>query len=198
LALFRRRRPLHAVLAEQGGLGGALEGGTTAQGLAADTPGWDGVQRGEAGIHGVPRARRWDAVVTATAPGLTGDALHFAAVGGGELVGAEGEPPRELRGLADAVEQVLATPYRAEAVRRDEATWAVAARRIQVVAQPGLTGDEAELVVRPDGSVLRVDGETTLRNAPALAAFGAALGPERIVRAWRIVGDLWEVEATAL
>jgi hypothetical protein len=198
LALFRRRRPLHEVLAEQGGMGSALGGGTTASGLAADTPGWDGLQRGEAGIHGVPRARRWDTVVTATAPGLTGEEIHFVAVGDGELVGADGEPPRELRALADAVEQALATPYRAEAVRKDDATWAVAARRIQVVAQPDLSGNEAELVVRPDGWVLSVDGELTLRNAPAFAAFGEALGPERVVRAWRIAGDRWEVEATAL
>jgi hypothetical protein len=198
LALFRRRRPLHAVLAEQGGLGSALDGGTIAPGLAADTPGWDGVQRGEAGIHGVPRPRRWDAVVAATAPGLTGDVVEFAAVEGGELVGAEAEPPRELRALADAVEQVLTTPYRAEAVRRDAATWAVAARRIHVVAQPDLWGSEAELVLRPDGWILNVDGELTLRAAPAFASFGEALGPERVVRAWRIVGDLWEIEATAL
>lgn len=196
MALFRRR-PLHAVLAEQGGLAGALAGETAAPGLAADTPGWDGLQRGEAGIHGVPRARRWDTVVTATAPGLTGDELRFAAVEG-ELVGAGGEPPRELRTLADAVEQVLAPPYRAEAVRKDEANWAVAARRIQVVAQPDLTGNDAELVVRPDGWTLSIDGELTLRAAPALAAYGDGLGPERVVRAWRIVGDLWEVEATAL
>lgn len=186
------------MLAERGGLGSAFDGVTSAPGTAADTPGWDGVQRGEAGIHGVPRARRWDTVVTATAPGLSGSEVHFTAVGDGELVGAEGEPPRELRALADAVEQALPPPYRAEAVRRDEATWAVAARRIQVVAQPGLSGNEAELVVRPDGWVLRVDGELTLRAAPAFAAFGEALGPERVVRAWRIAGDRWEAEATAL
>jgi hypothetical protein len=197
LAIFRRRRPLHAVLAEQGGLVSALGGGTTAPGLAADTPGWDGLQRGEAGIHGVPRARRWDTVVTATAPGLTGNELHFAAVGG-ELVGGDEEPARELSTLADAVGQVLAPPYRAEAVRQDDATWAVAARRIQVVAQPDLSGTEAELVVQPDGWILTVDGQMTLRAAPAFAAFGESLGPERVVRAWRIVDDLWEVEATAL
>jgi len=63
---------------------------------------------------------------------------------------------------------------------------------------PGLAGEEAELVVRPDGSVLRVDGETTLRQAPALEQVGAELGPERVVRAWRVVGDVWEVEATPL
>ena len=103
-----------------------------------------------------------------------------------------------LRSLAAAVEESLARPYRAEAVRRDGDLWAVGARRIQVAEVPGLAGDEAELVVRPDGSVLRVDGETTLRQAPGLDQVGAELGPERVVRAWRVVGDLWEVEATPL
>ena len=103
-----------------------------------------------------------------------------------------------MRALAGAVEQALRPPFRAEAVRRGADAWAVAARRIQVVAQPGLAGDEAELVIRPDGWVLSVDGELTLRAAPAFAAVGESFGPERVVRAWRIVGDLWEVEATAL
>ncbi len=197
MGLFRRRRPLHEQLAREGGLSAALDGGTTAPGLAADAPGWDGLQRGEPGIHGVPRARRWDTVATASAEGIRGDTVTFAAVGDGGPIGSD-EPEQALRSLAAAVEESLARPYRAEAVRRDGDLWAVGARRIQVAEVPGLAGDEAELVVRPDGSVLRVDGETTLRQAPGLDQVGAELGPERVVRAWRVVGDLWEVEATPL
>ena len=196
MGLFRRRRPLHEQLAREGGLSAALDGGTTAPGLAADAPGWDGLQRGEPGIHGVPRARRWDTVATASAEGISGDTVAFAAVGDGGPVG-DG-PEQALRALSAAVEETLARPYRAEAVRRDGDLWAVGARRIQVAEVPGLAGEEAELVVRPDGSVLRVDGETTLRQAPALEQVGAELGPERVVRAWRVVGDVWEVEATPL
>jgi len=197
LGLFRRRRPLHEQLAREGGLSAALDGGTTAPGLAADAPGWDGLQRGEPGIHGVPRARRWDAVATASAEGIRGDTVTFAKVGDGAPIGRD-QPEEALRALAAAVEESLAPPYRAEAVRREGDLWAVGARRIQVAEVPSLAGDEAELVVRPDGSVLRVDGETTLRSAPALEQVGAELGPERVVRAWRVVGETWEVEATPL
>ncbi len=198
MAFFRRRRPLHEQLARAGGLGSALDGGSAAPGLAAQAPGWDGLQRGEPGIHGVPRARRWDTVATVTAAGIQGDTVHFAAIGDGTLLVEQDEPDEAVRTLADAVEQALEPPYRAEAVRRGAETWAVAARRIQVVEEPGLGGQELELVVRPDGWALRVDGTTTLRRAQALERVGEALGPERVVRAWRLDGDLWEVEATAL
>jgi hypothetical protein len=197
LGLFRRRRPLHERLARAGGLSSELDGGTAAPGLAAEVPGWDGLQRGEPGIHGVPRARRWDAVATASAEGIRGDTVTFAKLGAGAPIGA-GEPEQALRALAAAVEESLAPPYRAEAVRRDGDLWAVGARRIQVAEVPGLAGEEAELVVRPDGVVLRVDGETTLRRAEGLEQVGAELGPERVVRAWRVVGNVWEVEATPL
>ncbi len=197
MGLFRRRRPLHEQLAREGGLSAALDGGTTAPGLAADAPGWDGLQRGEPGIHGVPRARRWDAVATAAAGEIRGDTVTFAKVGDGAPIGGD-QPEQALRALAAAVEESLAPPYRAEAVRREGDLWAVGARRIQVAEVPGLAGEEAELVVRPDGSVLRVDGETTLRRAPGLEQVGAELGPERVVRAWRVVGETWEVEATPL
>jgi len=57
LSLFRRKESLHEKLAREGGL---VETETTA------AP-WD-----KAGIHGVARPRRWDAVVTAEAE-LDGD-----------------------------------------------------------------------------------------------------------------------------
>src|SRR5205807_2274625 len=68
-----RRRPLHRKLAEAGGLLTGLEEARYGlPGQAAEPPSWDGEARGDAGIHGVPRARRWDAVATAEAPDLRG------------------------------------------------------------------------------------------------------------------------------
>jgi hypothetical protein len=199
LALFRRRRPLHEELARAGGLSEGLRlDGDREPGLAAQVPGWSGAQRGEAGIHGVPRARRWDAVATADVPGLTGNAVEFVALGDGTLIVSEDEPDEPVARLADALEDELAAPYRAEAVRRDGDTWAVAARRIRVVEVPGLRGEEAELVVTPSGWTLRVDGRTSLQHAPALERAGADAGPEFVVRAARVDGELWEVEATPL
>ena len=197
MGLFRRR-PLHEQLAERGGLEHALDGGAP-RGPAAAPPGWDGEQRGEAGIHGVPRARRWDTVATTDAAGLRGDAVHFVATGpDGTLIVEEDEPDDGVRSLAAAVEQAVQPPYRAEAVRRGERVWAVAARRIEVVHEPDVRGDEALLVLGPVGASLTVDGRTTIARAPALERVGAELGAERVVRARRLDGDLWEVEAAPL
>ena len=113
------------------------DGSAPPPGPAAAPPGWDGEQRGEPGIHGVPRARRWDAVVAAHAPELHGDTVHFVALGDGSLVVDEDQPDDALTPLADALETRLAPPYRAEAVRRDGSLWGVAGRRIALVREPG-------------------------------------------------------------
>jgi hypothetical protein len=197
VGLFRRRQPLHRRLAEAAHV--SLEPGPPpSPALAAQPPGWDGQAAGEAGIHGVPRARRWDTVATAQAAGLLGDIVHFVALPDGSLVVEEDQPDEALAPLADAVEAGVSPPYRAEAVRRDGETWAVAASRVELVELRGLRGDEAELVVTREGRVLRVDGATTLGRAPALERAGEALGREYVVRASRVDGDLWEVEATPL
>lgn len=169
-----------------------------APGQSAQPPGFDGEARGEPGIHGVPRVRRWDSVTRAVSPGLTGDVVHFVALPDGSVVVEEAEPDGTVAPLADAVEETLQPPYRAEAVRRGLETWAVGASRITVVEVPGLSGDDVELVVNRDGRILRVDGQTTLGRAPALERVGEAQGPEYVVRASRLEGRLFEVEATPL
>jgi len=104
VAPFWRRQPLHRRLAEQGGLADGLElPGETPPSLPAEPPGFDGEARGETGIHGVPRRRRWDAVTTVEAPALRGDAVHFVALADGTLVVDEDEPDAALEPLADAV-----------------------------------------------------------------------------------------------
>jgi len=197
MALFRRSKPLHQQLADEAGL--SLRDEDRRQpGLAAAPPGWDGEQRGEVGIHGVSRARRWDAVATATAPGLRGDELRFVVLPDGTLLFDGDEPEGDLAPLADAVEGSVSPPYRAEAVRRGHETWAVAARRITVVSEPGLEGDEAELIVTPADRSLTLDGRSHVARASALEGAGSRLGDSFVVRATRLDGDLWEVEAAAL
>jgi hypothetical protein len=198
MGLFRRRRPLHRRLAEDGNLSLDAVSPPQPPSLAAEPPGWGGEARGEAGIHGVPRARRWDTVATTDAAGLRGDLVHFVTLSDGSLVVDEDQPDDVLAPLADAVETALRPPYRAEAIRRSGDTWAVAASRIALLEVRGLSGDQAELVVTREGRVLRVDGQTTLGRAPALERAGEAEGREYVVRASRLDGDLWEVEATAL
>ena len=198
MGLFRRSKPLHRQLADDAGLSVDADATRTPPGLAAAPPGWDGEQRGEAGIHGVSRARRWDTVATAAAPGLAGDEARFVALPDGTLLPEAEQPEGALAPLAAAVESSLEAPYRAEAVRRGGDTWAVAARRIAVVAEPGLNGNEAELVVTPLERTLTVDGRGHVARAPALEAAGERYGEMFVVRALRLVGDLWEVEAAAL
>jgi hypothetical protein len=196
MGLFRRRKALHERLADAGGLSdGLIE---PVPSLSADTPSWDGERRGEPGIHGVPRARRWDTVASADAPALKGDTVHFVALEDGTLVVDEDEPDGALASLADAVEETIPPPYRAEAVRKSAETWAVAASRIAVARIPGLSGDQAELTSTREGRVLRVDGRTTMGSQRELERLGETEGTEYVVLAKRLDGDLWEVEATAL
>jgi hypothetical protein len=196
VGLFRRRKPLHERLADAGGITDGVP--EPVPSLAADAPGWDGEQRGEPGIHGVPRARRWDTVASAEAPAIKGDTVHFVALADGTLVVDEDEPDGALTSLAEAVEQAIPPPYRAEAVRKGPETWAVAASRIAIAQVPGLTGDQAELTSTREGRVLRIDGRTTMGSVRELERLGETEGTEYVVLAKRLDGDLWEVEATAL
>jgi hypothetical protein len=196
MPFFRRAEPLHRRLADEAGL--SLEAVDPPPGPAAAPPGWYGEQRGEPGIHGVPRARRWDTVVVADSPALRGDHVHFVTLADGTVVVDEDEPDGSVTPLAEAVEEQLEAPYRAEAVRRDALSWGVAARRIVLVTEPGLDGEEAQLAVSREGRTLTIDGVERVARAPALEAAGAAEGDEFVVRARRIDGDLWEIETAAL
>jgi hypothetical protein len=173
LSLFRRREPLHTRLAREGGL---LE--TAGEPLR---PAWESV-----GIHGVQRARQWDSVATVDAPGLEGDHAVFVALSPGELIVEQG--PRQVEPLAAALGRDPAPPYRAEAVRREGTVWAVAARRIEIVRLPEVSGEEIELSSHEGERTLLVDGEKTFGSIPALER------PGRFVRARRVAGDAWEVE----
>jgi hypothetical protein len=159
--------------------------------------------RGEPGIHGVPRARRFDVVTTARADDLRGDAVHAAVLPDGTALvddpgGTAAQPDGALGPLRSAVEASLAPPYRLEAVSRGRGLWAVAARRIDVVAAPGLEGRDAELVSNHGGRTLHVDGQPRFGSVPAFEAAGQAAGAEYVVHATHLTGDLWEVMAAAL
>ncbi|HZP73191.1 MAG TPA: hypothetical protein VFA97_07415 [Gaiellaceae bacterium] len=198
MGLFRRAKPLHRQLADDAGLSFGAPAEERRPALAAEPPGWDGEQRGAVGIHGVSRARRWDVVATAVAPGLAGDAVHFTALPDGTLLVEEDEPAGALDPLAHAVEKTVRPPYAAEGVRRGRERWAVAARRIVVVPVPGLDGDQAELAVRGDERTLSVDGQRRVARAPTLETAGAKHGRDYVVRATRLDGELWQVESSAL
>jgi hypothetical protein len=182
-----RREPIHKKLAREAGLEQTEPGGPV-----DTTPSW-----GVTGIHGVPRQRRWDAVATAEAPGLSGDRVHFVALPNGDLVVDEDEPPDTLGPLAEAVEASVRPPYRAEAVRQAEDVWGVAASSIRVETFEA-AGDELELVSTAEDRVLTVDGARVFGSEQALERVGEAEGRHYVVRATRLDGDLWEIEANPL
>ena len=147
----------------------------------------------ETGIHGIPRERQYDAVVTTEAPDAQGDAVRFVGLEDGSLLIEEGGG--DLTALADAIEQEIARPYRATAVRRGETTWAVAAHRLRVVQLPEPGGDEIELVLRGEEKTLVVDGNRSFGTMPELEQLAEG---DAVIRASRLDGLLWEVRVDPL
>jgi hypothetical protein len=180
VGLFRRK-PLHQRLAEEGGL---VEQSTV--------PLFTGVIP-ETGIHGIPRERQYDAVATVDAPDAQGDAARFVGLEDGSLLIEEGDG--DLTALADAIEQDIARPYRATAVRRGEATWAVAAHRLRIVQLPEPGGDQIELVLNGDEKTLVVDGNRSFGTLPELEALADG---DAVIRASRLDETLWEVRVDPL
>jgi len=185
-----RREPIHKKLARQARLDAQP---APEPAVGPETRGLWGV----GGLHGVQRPRRWDAIGSVESPDLTGDEVHFVALPDGDIVVDEDVPEDALSPLADAIEETLQPPYRVEAVRRDGEIWAVAARRIDV-AEAEAPGDELELVVNQGGRSLSVDGERTFGSVAELEQWGGRLGDSYVVRARRLDGRLWEVEASPL
>jgi hypothetical protein len=54
------------------------------------------------------------------------------------------------------------------------------------------------VISTPEGRELHVDGRRSFGSVPALERLGEAEGREFVVRARRVDGSVWEVEATAL
>jgi hypothetical protein len=184
-AFWRREKPLHEQLAEDGAM-------TLAQTGGREVAPWD-----KAGIHGVPRPRKWDAVVSAEAD-LPGDAVHFVALEDRSLIVDEDVPDDELTPLAEAVEAQLEPPYRAEATRRGDRLWAVGATNITTATiTDEIAGDTVELAVQEGEQTLLVDGALAFGLLPGLEALAGGM-PSYVLRADRIDGDLWEVEAVPL
>jgi hypothetical protein len=183
MSFFRRRESLHERLAREGGLD------------ESPPPVDPGPHWGEVGIHGVPRLREWDAVVTAEAPELEGASATFVALENGDLIEEEG-PDGDLTPLADAIESQLAAPYRAQAVRKGAEVWTVAARRIRVAELQEVTGDELTLAVNDGQKALMVDGEQGFGSVPALERLGE--GDSFVIEAKRLDGALFEFKVSPL
>jgi hypothetical protein len=188
VGLFRRRESLHEQLAREGGLDLEPVG-------EARPPGWM-----ETGIHGVPRAREWDAVVAVDAEGVDGDRVRFVALPDDTLLVEEGVDVEPLAAAID--ETTISPPYRAEGARRSESQWAVGLRKIEIVELPDDPGgDEVTLTVQDGHRDLLVDGAHafgSISQLEQLEQLGSGRGSSYVVQARRLDGSTWEVEAMSL
>jgi hypothetical protein len=182
---WRREKPLHEQLAEKGGLMVPGEG-------TRDVAPWN-----QAGVHGVPRPREYDVVVSLDVEGAPGDELSFVALQDGTLL-LESDQDADLDPFADALEGSIAPPYRATAVRKGETTWAVAANSIDVATiDDEVGGDTVELAVQRGESTVLVDGAPAFGSLPAFERLAEGLDAY-VLRANRLDGDLWEVKVVPL
>lgn len=181
MPFWRREEPLHERLAREGGL--------------SERPPHDPSPRwGEVGIHGIHRQREWDAVATAVVPELEGSEARFVALPDGTLI-TETED-LDVAPLADVLEASVQPPYRAEAIRRPDGLWAVAARRIDVVeVADQIDGDELVLTLRNGERTLEVEGATVFGGVPSLEQL---LPGDGVITARRLDEAFWEVEVAPL
>ncbi len=150
-----------------------------------------------AGVTGVGTGRTWDAVVSAHAPTLTGDAVTFTALEDRTLVVDQDVPDDSLAPIAEALEQMVAPPYRAAATRTEGEVWSAVAESVRIAALPGVDADLIDLTVVDGERTLTADGEVTSRPLPALDEL-AAEHDSVALHAERVDGDLYAVDVFPL
>jgi hypothetical protein len=194
MGFLRREEPLHEKLAREGGLDFPRAVQDLAGPLDPRHPFWQ-----VAGIHGVARAREWDAVVAAEAPELPGEELDFVVLEDGTLVVDEDLPDEALSPLADALDEALEAPYHAYAHRRDGDVWVAAAVVVDVVEVPeDIAADTIEIVSRDGEHMTVVGSELTNRRIESLETLAEEDFEAYFLEATRIDQQLWEVTVNAL
>jgi hypothetical protein len=189
MPFWRRRKPLHEELAE---------GTDLLDWKPAHEPATNLFKGTLDVLHG-GRQRVWDAVATAEAPALDLGALDFTVLPDGSLLVDAEIPESAAAPLAEAIEQSLAPPYQARAVRGEGDIWRVAANRIEVLEVPEeIDGDTVNLVVQDNQRTLLIDERPGWNDVPTLEAFGRGRQREFVLHAERLDGDLWAVRLNPL
>jgi hypothetical protein len=140
------------------------------------------------------RLTHFDAITTATVPGLTGDLIEFAVLPNGDLIVSIGDADDDFAPLADAIEERISPPYKASASREDGDIWEVGASSIEVAEFAYPDAETLQLSQR-DGKVeFRIDdGPTDVAPPRELRQLGENAGSDFFATARRIDGDYWEV-----
>jgi hypothetical protein len=149
--------------------------------------------------HGIPRAREWDAMATAEAPGLPGDSLEFVALKDGTLIVDDDLPEGALTPLADVLEGGLSAPYHAFAFRQSEDIWSVAALRVDIVEVPEeIPGDTVDLILSDGERTVLVDEAASNADISTFEDFAAQQFGTFVLHATRLDDVLWEVTVLPL
>ena len=213
MGLFKREKPLHERLAEEGGLELADDSSIAAaemdesgreqppaRGISvADVLVGPGLAADLLALHGIPRAREWDAVASAAAPDLPGDEVDFVALQDGTLIVDADLPDGALSPLADVLEGRLDTPYHAFAFRQGEDVWSVAATRVGIVEVPeDVAGDKVDIVLNEGERSILVDDQESKAEVPSLEQFASQQFGSFVLHASRLDDTLWEVTVLPL
>lgn len=167
-------------------------------GFLSTPPGLDGEPGlGLVGIHGVPRGRTWDAVVSATASELPGETTTFVVLADRTIVVDDDLPDGALEPLAEALERSVQPPYRAAAMRHEGEVWTAVAEQVEIVELSNVDEDTVELTYVGDERTLLLDGEPTIRPLPALDALAEEHG-DVAVHAERVDGHLFAADVYPL
>lgn len=211
MGLFKREKPLHEQLAEEGGLDLLGDPPAVGQDIAEPPPEQSGqlsiaemvmgphLAANLLAIHGIPRAREWDAMATIEAPGLPGDSIEFVALEDGTLVVDDDLPDDALTPLADALEGRVPAPYHAFGFRQSDDIWSVAALRVGIVEVPEeVPGDQVDLVVNEGERTVLVDEAESDADVSSFEAHAAQQFGSFVLHATRLDDLLWEVTVLPL
>ena len=153
------------------------------------------------GLTGAERPRGpWDAIATTRADDLPLESVTFVALPDRTLVVDDEAPDGSLTPLAEAIEEELAPPYEAAAVRDADGVWAVAAHGVLIAAAE--PGDEQTVELARVGGELtvKVDGVDAAREAAprGLLQLLDATGGDAALTAERLDDATWVAERWAL
>jgi hypothetical protein len=150
------------------------------------------------GLSPVTRNDPWDALVSAHAPGLSGNEVRFAVAADGRTIAGADASADAVAALGRAVARQLEAPFWAIAVPDEGDEWTAAATAAEILELPEAAGDEIE-ASRVGGAVTyRVDGEDSDAHLPAIDALLDREGGDGAVVAHRFAGPVWVAETFSL
>ena len=160
---------------------------------------WEGGSRlNIPGLSSVTSDDPWDALVSASAPGLAGAEARFAVDADGRTISGGDATPDALAPLVRAVAGQVDGSFWAIAVPDEGDEWTAAATGAEILELPDAAGDEIE-ASRVGGEVMRrVDGEETDAQPPAIDVLLDRQGGDAVVVAHRFAGPVWVAEVFSL